>query len=99
MSPWRTVFLEKLAAIQFGKNFPDFSWNPIVRYFIHSSPPLGRILSHMNPDHILTPYSFQSHFNIIISWRLRVLSGLLVSLPTKILYEFFLFPIRATSQA
>jgi len=43
-------------------------WKPKVLYHIHNSPPL----SHVNPVHTLTIYSFKGHFNTVLSSHLQV---------------------------
>jgi hypothetical protein len=37
-----------------------------IKYHVHKTPPMGPILSYMNPGHILTSYLFEIHFNIIL---------------------------------
>jgi len=61
-------------------------------YRAYQSPPLGLLLSHLNPLHSLTTYFSQIHFNIILRLRLSLLSHILYSgFPTKILYAFLTF--------
>jgi hypothetical protein len=40
-------------------------WNPKIHYRVHKSKPLDPVMSQKNPAHILKPYSFKIHFNII----------------------------------
>lgn len=42
---------------------------PANYFFIHTNPPMGPILKHMNPFYIFTPYLFMTHFNIIFTIR------------------------------
>jgi len=41
-------------------------WNQKDHYYFLKSPPLVSVLSQMNLVHILTPYFFKIHFNIIV---------------------------------
>jgi hypothetical protein len=56
-----------------------------THYCLHKSLLLGPILSHINPDHILSPDFYVIHFNIILHFRL--------CLPSRLLYSGFLFII------
>jgi hypothetical protein len=68
--------------------------NPKVYYPVHKSPPLVPILSQINPVHTTPSYLHKNHL------RLDLPSGLFPSgFPTKVLYAFLSFPIRATCPA
>jgi hypothetical protein len=41
--------------------------NSKIHYHVCKSPPLESTVSQLNPVHILTPYFFRAHFNIILS--------------------------------
>jgi hypothetical protein len=41
-------------------------WSPNVHHSAYTSPPLGSILSLLNPIHSVTPYFFNIHYNIVV---------------------------------
>jgi hypothetical protein len=45
------------------------SWDPVIHYCCHDSPPLVPILSHMNQAYISKVYFFKIQFNIIFPFR------------------------------
>jgi hypothetical protein len=72
---------------------------PNVKYLLPCSQwqPLGPILSHNNPVHIVTNYFFETHLNIIPQYMHWSPSDLFHSdFPTKILHEFLVSVIRST---
>jgi len=56
-SPWR---VEKISRP---------SYNPNIQSCVQKSPLLYPKVTYFNPDHILTPYFFKIHFNIILPYR------------------------------
>jgi hypothetical protein len=48
-----------------AQEFPKISWNPMVRYRVHKSPPLLPILSQIDQIHTTTFYLPKIRFNII----------------------------------
>jgi len=49
-----------------SKKVPRFLWNEKTYLPLSQEPATGPYLEPDNPLHILTPYSFKIHFNIII---------------------------------
>jgi hypothetical protein len=71
--------------------------NPIIHCNIHNNPPVVPILIQINPVH--TTLSYLSKIISILSFQpsLDLLSGLFLSdFPTKTVYTFHFFLIRAT---
>jgi len=52
-------------------------WNPKVCYGVHKSPPLGPIMTHMNPIHIFPPYFSKNHSKLVSHLRLGLPSHLI----------------------
>jgi hypothetical protein len=88
---WLTSFLElsptwEAASCAATQEFPNFLWNTKVYYRAHNSPPLARILSHINPIHTTSFYFWKFYFNLFSHLRLGLPSGLIPSwFPTNIL--------------
>jgi hypothetical protein len=69
---------------------------PRFYYCVRKSHQLIPILSQINPLHNLMFYFFKVHFNIILPSKLQSSNFLLISnFLTKILYTFYISPIRA----
>jgi hypothetical protein len=72
-------------------------WNQKVYYRVRKSPPLVRILSHMNPVHTIPSYLCKIILILSTHLRLGLSSGLFPSgFRTNTLYAFLFWPIRAT---
>jgi len=75
-------------------------WKPKVHYRANKSLPLVLILSQMHPVHTSPPSFLKIHSNIISHLSLGLPSGLFPSnFSTKILYAFFISPMRAACPA
>jgi hypothetical protein len=82
------------------QEYPNILRSPKVHHRVHDSPSLVPILSQINPVHTTPSYLCKIQYNIIISLRLGLPSGLLPSgFPTKILHAFLLGSIHATCPA
>jgi hypothetical protein len=83
------------------KEFPKILRNPKVHYRVHKRPALVPIQSQINPLRT-TPSYLSLRFILIVPSYLRLdhCSGLFPSgYPTKILYAFSFYPMRATYPA
>jgi hypothetical protein len=86
-SSWKcSRFLVKLIAVQLKKKFLAFHGTRRLINRVHKSPPLVPILNHLNPAHIVTPYSFKSHFNSILPSTTRCPKW---SLPLRFSHDTF----------
>jgi hypothetical protein len=63
-------------------------WNSEVHCRVHKSPPIFHILCQLKPTHILTPYFFHIHFNIVPS---SMPSFSKVSLPFRFTIKIFTY--------
>ena len=68
-------------------------------YRLHNTAPLVCVLSQINPVHALPSYFFEIRFNIILPYVGLPSVFFLSSSPTKTLYAFIVFLIRATCPA
>jgi len=48
-----------------------FLWNPKCHYRIHMNPPLGHVLSDLNPVHTFTGYCIKARFDIVLPFMPR----------------------------
>lgn len=49
-----------------GREISYLLWNRNVRYHVHNNPPLGSMLSQINPVQNSTPHFLKSRYNIIV---------------------------------
>jgi hypothetical protein len=64
------------------QELPSILWNSKVHYRVHENPPLVPIVSQINPDHTISSYISEIHFNIIhppTNLRLGLPSGLFLA--------------------
>jgi len=79
------------------KKFPAVHRTPEVYCYIQNSPPLGHILSQLNPFQWVTPYFLNISFYNKVPSTYVLLSGLFPSDFWIKFYIHFSSPIRATS--
>jgi hypothetical protein len=95
-APWSQVLLRKPAVAQALNKFPPLYR---TRRFI-TVLKTARHISQMNPVHIPHPISLMFILILPFHLHLGLLSGLFPSgFPTKTLYTFLFYPMRATSRA
>jgi hypothetical protein len=64
--PWSLVLLEKPPVTHLFKHIPTFHGTIKCINTLHMNPPLGSILSQMNPVHKTPPNSSTVHLNFIL---------------------------------
>jgi hypothetical protein len=97
--------MEQSPSIELNSSWADgeitrLAWVLEVYYRVHKTPPLIPTMSQMNPIHIFPHYIPKIHLTVSYHPRLDLLNILFPSVfPTKILYVFFISPMRATCHA
>jgi hypothetical protein len=59
-------YLKSRLSPSLSKKYPAFLWNSKVHYCVHTSPPLGHILSQLNQVCPIDPYLPKAHLNVIL---------------------------------
>jgi hypothetical protein len=99
LSKENNSIVEKLIFPQPVMKFPRILWKLNIHYLAHNSQLLVSIPSHTNPVHML-PFSLRSILILSFHLLLALPSGLFpTGFPTKTLYGFLFFPLRAACPA
>jgi len=62
------------------QEFPRILWNPIFHYRVDKRLLMKRVLSQMNPEHVLTSYLLKIRLNVILPYTIRCPGFLICSI-------------------